>query len=57
MSKKHYEAIAKAINHHVIMSNTEEAHIIKCVAEDIATIMAADNRAFNRGRFMQACGF
>lgn len=54
MTKKHYEAIAKAF-HLYIASNTG-VNIAKPIAKDLADYFATDNKNFDRNRFLQSCG-
>lgn len=64
MTKKHYEAIAAAIESQsrVRIANNPEAQSARLqalcdVAEQFAIIARRDNPRFNRERFMSACGF
>jgi hypothetical protein len=50
MSRKHFEAIAKAIKE---ITNADER---KRAAEILASVCAASNPRFNRSRFLNACG-
>jgi hypothetical protein len=54
MTKKHYEAIAKAF-YAYIATNTG-ANIARPIAKDLADYFAQDNPKFNRSRFLEACG-
>jgi hypothetical protein len=54
MTRKDYVAIAEAI------ALTIESHddvAVHAVADAIADVFYADNSRFNRGKFMEACGF
>jgi hypothetical protein len=54
MTKKHYEAIAKAF-HAYIATNTG-ANIARPIAKDLADYFTTDNKNFNREMFLTACG-
>ena len=54
MSKKDFIAIAKAIACQV--EHTNDLHTLALVARDIADHCAATNVAFDRHRFLTACG-
>lgn len=58
MSKKHYETIARVLRVHresaTLLPLAEE--VIDDVARDLATGFYSDNPAFDRERFLIACG-
>ena len=63
MTKKDYEKFAAMLKKHVdhvdSFSDPDRGLInvtLQYVAEDMANIFSADNAAFNRQRFMAACG-
>jgi hypothetical protein len=59
LSKKHFEAIAAAFQWHVDTHKDNEVLriVIRAIAHDIATMCQRENSAFDRARFMRACGF
>jgi hypothetical protein len=62
MTRKDYEAIAAAIRstvidgEHGIVTPDRELVAIAAVAGRIAAALASDNPAFDRARFLKACG-
>lgn len=54
MTRKHFEAIAAAINA-VGASNPGNADVLLQVAQGIAETCAASNPNFDRSRFIAAC--
>lgn len=62
MTKKHYNAIAKALQDYQMAMNSmfTEAEPITNTVQDIALILAdifkADNPNFSTDRFLNACG-
>jgi hypothetical protein len=67
-SKRHYEAIAKAMREAHVARDDEieagwlrdagEANIVLCdTIEILADMFGADNPRFDRGRFVKACGY
>lgn len=54
MTKKHYEAIAKAF--HAYIATDTGANIARPIAKDLADYFSTDNPRFDRTRFLQACG-
>ena len=66
-SKKHSEAIAAVIDNEVAMANkldVQEGHLasdrmrlLRRLAENLANIIGQENTAFDKARFMRACGF
>lgn len=60
MTRKHYEAIAKLINHHTALPmglcNGVHQTACKVLANRIADFCEQDNPAFKRDAFIKACG-
>lgn len=58
MSRKHYVAVAAAIRAQLddYAGADTECSVIADTARALAGIFAADNGAFDRGRFLTACG-
>jgi hypothetical protein len=64
MTRKDYEAIAAAFRYarsDILTKEPDASHAdmldgAALAAEHIATTMAADNPAFDRARFLKACG-
>lgn len=54
MSRKNYEAIAKAINEASECDNTEE--LLSVLSMELCRHFSDDNKAFNEDRFLKACG-
>jgi hypothetical protein len=57
MTKKHFEAFARLFAAQVATADPETHAVLRLLAVEMAGIMASDNRAFDRVRFMMACGF
>jgi len=59
MTKKDYIKIAKIFNDHVQPREGYPVSValIKEVAEDMASMLSDDNKAFDAARFMKAAGF
>jgi len=57
-SKKHYVAIAREIAELLkdLDGNNAATHAVGLLASRLACIFRDDNPAFDRGRFLQACG-
>lgn len=59
MSKKDYQAIARALHVELIdaQENTPQdgSQTVRNVASGIANVLAADNPAFDRARFLETC--
>lgn len=53
MTRKDYIALARVLKRRKAAMG-EEAHLL--VAQDIADVCASENRNFDRGIFMRACG-
>jgi len=60
--KRHYQAIAEVIQNLVLSDDelnasglAEVERVRQAIASDFATMLKADNGAFQRGRFMGAC--
>lgn len=56
MTKKHYVALARELAHLLATATAEEAVGIRGAIRVMATEMKAENRAFDRERFLTACG-
>lgn len=57
MTRKHYVAIAAIIRRHLDSDAGSDAHdAVAGVAVALAGTFAADNQAFDRTRFLEACG-
>lgn len=54
MSKKHFEAFARAIREGLVSLSLADR---KIVAAMVADTCSEFNSAFDRGRFYRACGF
>lgn len=54
MTRKHYIAIANIIRQDLEQNGDNDT--LERVAKELATILKADNRAFDRDRFLTACG-
>lgn len=54
MTKKHYTAVAKAINNVMWQTDTDPATVAYIIAA-LSDIFADDNPRFDKNRFMQAC--
>lgn len=62
MTRKDYVAIAEAIEEGLKVNGlgggwSEAKGAILTVAKEIANVLAADNKRFDRERFLKACGF
>lgn len=65
MSRKHYTEVAEIVKSNVQAVNMLDdpmeiaaaTSAIKYMARDLAVFFARDNSAFDRARFMDACGF
>jgi uncharacterized protein (DUF4415 family) len=57
MSRKDYKAFAEIIRNHVDAAMWTEARAatLRSVAQDMADVFKADNAAFDRARFINAC--
>ena len=57
-SKKHYVAIAREIAELLkdMEGNNSAVHAISLLASRLACVLKDDNAAFDRARFMRACG-
>jgi hypothetical protein len=62
MSRKHYEAIARAISDGQFVNCATQAELAmnantrSKIAHDIADVLRANSASFNRDRFLAACG-
>lgn len=58
MSRKDYEAIAESFDHALaeVERDSESPIRIATLAKELADKFAKDNPAFNRARFLLACG-
>jgi len=56
MTRKHYEAIAANIKHALGQTTRTEAYVIGRLAETLSFTFSDFNGAFDRKRFMTACG-
>lgn len=56
MSRKHYEAVAKAIRAERQNDDGRGAGAIASLADSMACIFEADSPRFDRDRFLEACG-
>jgi hypothetical protein len=56
MTRKHYQQIADMIRQTYTLNDGHEAGTIAHIAEQFAIIAKRDNQAFNRDRFLEACG-
>ena len=54
MSKKHYEAVASAVNNVMWQTDTDTATMAYVIAA-LTEVFADDNPRFDRHRFMTAC--
>ena len=59
MTRKDYIKIAKIFNNHAQPREVYPVSValIKEVAEDMASMLSDDNKAFDTARFMKAAGF
>lgn len=58
MSRKHFVAVAATIATEVRRSETPEVTTaLENVARDLAFVFKSDNTAFDKARFLTACGF
>lgn len=56
MTRKHFRAIAQTLAwHNQHATNDSERHVIKSIAEDLASICALTNEHFDHNRFLAAC--
>lgn len=60
MSRKHYREAAEIIKRHRQISarsgDNTGVYAVEGVAEELADMFKRDNSAFDRARFMEACG-
>lgn len=57
MTKKHFIAIAATIRNELSLApTTDHAAAIECTARELCGTFASFNPAFDRGRFLAACG-
>jgi hypothetical protein len=56
MTKKDYVLIARVLKRARGSDNTSAPQILDAVAEDLCGGLELDNPAFNRERFLSACG-
>lgn len=56
MTRKHYQQIADMIRQTYQLNDGHHGGTIAHIAEQFATIAKRDNQAFNRDRFLEACG-
>ncbi len=58
-SKRHYIAVAREISELLkdLERNNAARHALGLLASRLAYVFKDDNRAFDRERFMRACGF
>lgn len=56
MSRKHYVAMAATIRRHVEHACPAGRVALGAVVRDLCAELKADNRAFDRERFLTACG-
>lgn len=57
MTKKHYEMIARAINHEITLTRYEgDVTPLKNLAERLSREFQSDNARFDRQKFLSACG-
>ena len=56
MTKKHYVALARELAWLLSTASTEEALGVRGAILVIATELKAENRAFDRQKFLTACG-
>ena len=57
MSKKHYQALARALNsvRRFAPYSGGQEHMLSEVVREVADVLAADNPRFDRARFLEAC--
>jgi hypothetical protein len=57
MSKKHYEAFAKALNEVVVKEtkSSEDRKLVGACIIAVANVLHSDNPNFDRARFFNAC--
>ena len=53
--KRHYEAIALAMQHAHVLGNPVQRNQWESVRNELADMFARDNGMFKRDRFMHAC--
>ena len=57
MTKKHFQALAKAVKDRVDnISNESKAASLVYLANDIADVCKRENDRFDRAKFLEACG-
>ena len=56
MTRKHFVAMARTIAYHVGAADDHDRLVIDRLVRDLCYDLAATNPAFNRQRFMDACG-
>ena len=54
-AKRHYEAIALAMQHAHVLGNPVQRNQWESVRNELADMFARDNGMFKRDRFMHAC--
>jgi hypothetical protein len=54
-AKRHYEAIALAMQHAHVLGNPVQRNQWESVRNELANMFASDNGQFKRDRFMYAC--
>jgi hypothetical protein len=56
MTRKDYRLIAGVIASRALYLDGKDEHMARLLVSDIADALASDNRAFDRDRFLSACG-
>lgn len=56
MTKKHYTALARELAHALAGATTEEALGIRVAIHILCAELKAENRAFDKQKFLTACG-
>lgn len=56
MTKKHFEAIARAIADATLYEEMTGEEMRTFLAKSLASVLAGTNAAFDRDRFLKACG-
>lgn len=56
MTRKHFEAIAKALANYNVESQASQAETVACIANALAREFKQGNPRFNRALFLKACG-
>lgn len=54
MTRKHYVAIAKIISEQLVDGKDKET--LEAVSKALSSVLKEDNRAFDKERFLTACG-